>query len=125
MVSTAASASEALQLLRQGNKRIDVLVSDIGMSGLDGYGFIRVVREQLGLGPDRLKAVAVTAFSRDEDRLQALGAGFQACLSKPYQVAQLVRTVRELMDPQTSTSNMRSQLRLVDNHNSSRRPSVL
>jgi PAS domain S-box-containing protein len=116
VVTTACSALEALERLRVNTPRVDVLVSDIGLSGLDGYGLIRTIREQLGLGPDELKAVAVTAFARDEDRLQALGAGFQACLAKPYQVAQLVRTVRELTAPQPAHPQVREpHLRLVEN----------
>jgi CheY-like chemotaxis protein len=118
VVVTAASGAEALERLRANTPRIDVLVSDIGMSGLDGYALIRTVREQLGLEPDQLTAIAVTAFSRDEDRLQALGAGFQACLAKPYQVAQLVRTVRELTAPELTSSApvvREPRLRLVEN----------
>jgi CheY-like chemotaxis protein len=57
---------------------------------MDGYELIRHVREVLRLGPAELPAVAVTAFARSEDRKRALDAGFQAHLSKPYQVAQLV-----------------------------------
>jgi PAS domain S-box-containing protein len=117
-VTTAASAGEALELLRADAGRFDVLVSDIGMSGLDGYGFIRAVRKQLELGPDRLKAIAVTAFTRDEDRLQALTAGFQVCLSKPYQVTQLVRAVCELANKPAERQprpTREPRLRLVEN----------
>jgi CheY-like chemotaxis protein/anti-sigma regulatory factor (Ser/Thr protein kinase) len=116
-VVTASSALEALEQLRADTHPFDVLVSDIGMSELDGYGFIRAVREQLRLGSDHLKAIAVTAFTRDEDRLQALGAGFQACLAKPYQVTQLVRTVRDLTSPEPASraSSVREpRLRLVE-----------
>ena len=117
VVVTASSALQGLEQLRANTPPFDVLVSDIGMSGLDGYGFIRTVREQLRLGPDQLKAVAVTAFARDEDRLQALGAGFQACLAKPYQVTHLVGTVRDLISPQliSPTPAVREpRLRLVE-----------
>lgn len=115
VVVAAPSAREALEHLRANAPPFDVLVSDIGMSELDGYALIRAVREELGLGPDRLKAVAVTAFTRDEDRLNALGAGFQACLAKPYQVARLVRTVRELTAPESVAPFVREpRLRLVE-----------
>jgi CheY-like chemotaxis protein len=123
LVVTTSSAVMALEHLRSATPSFDVLVSDIGMSGLDGYGLIRAVREELRLGPDRLKAVAVTAFARDEERLQALGAGFQACLAKPYQVTQLVRTVRELTSPEpiAAIPPLREpRLRLVENKDSNR-----
>ncbi len=96
-VIAVISGSEALERLRTGAERpFDVLVSDIGMPHLDGYALIRTVRQELGLPPEVLPAVAVTAFARPEDKARLLAAGFQAHLSKPYQVAQLVSTVRDL-----------------------------
>lgn len=106
VVRTASSAGEALQHLEEAPDRFQVLVSDIGMSGLDGYGLIGAIRGKMGLGSDRLKAIAVSAFARDEDRLRALGAGFQAYLSKPYQVAQLVRTVKQVSGREQTSSRL-------------------
>jgi PAS domain S-box-containing protein len=77
----------------------DLLVSDIGLPGTDGYALMRLVRESLGLGPERLGALALTAFAREVDRARCLEAGYQAHLSKPYQVAQLVGVLRQLAAP--------------------------
>src|SRR6185369_4255378 len=74
-VAAVASVAEALALLE--GPLPDVLVSDIGMPGEDGYSLIRKLRSR---GPERggnLPAAALTAYARSEDRFQALQAGFQ------------------------------------------------
>jgi CheY-like chemotaxis protein len=95
-VTTVTSGLEALQALRARPQEFDAMVSDIGMPTMDGYELIRRVRNELGLGPNRLLAVALTAYTRDEDRARALQSGFQAHLAKPYQIGQLVAILHEL-----------------------------
>jgi PAS domain S-box-containing protein len=93
-VATAASAREALERLE--GERFDVLVSDIGMPGEDGYALIRRVR---GLGVERggaIPAVALTAYARAEDRMKAVLAGFQMHVAKPVEPAELVTMVASL-----------------------------
>ncbi len=97
LVTTAESAEAALALLRA--RPFDVLLSDLGMPGLDGYDLIRRVRGELGLSAAALPAAAVTAFVRLEDRDAALGAGYQRCLQKPVSPVLLVRTVAQLCLP--------------------------
>jgi CheY-like chemotaxis protein len=97
-VCAVASGGEALQRLRTPRTRaFDVLVSDIGMPGMDGYELIRRVREIEGLSPQQITAVAVTAFARDEDRKRILGAGFEAHIAKPIDAPQLITAVRALV----------------------------
>ncbi|WP_170162326.1 PAS domain S-box protein [Caldimonas tepidiphila] len=93
-VLTAGSGFEALDSLRREHP--DLLVSDVGMPGMDGYRLIREVRERLGLGADELPALALTAFSRAEDRQKALAAGFQAHLGKPLEPQLVLSTVERL-----------------------------
>lgn len=93
-VVTAESAEAAIGLLRE--QRFDVLLSDLGMPGMDGYELIRYVRQQLQLGADVLPAAAVTAYVRATDREAALHAGFQRCLPKAVSPRLLARTVAEL-----------------------------
>jgi PAS domain S-box-containing protein len=101
-VTTAASGLEALEALRAQPQGYDAIVSDIGMPSMDGYELIRRVRTDLGLGPDRLLAVALTAYTREEDRARALQSGFQAHLTKPYQVGQLIAILRQLQAAQAA-----------------------
>ena len=97
-VTAAASAGEALALLDQGGHNgIDVLLTDIGMPGMDGYGLVRTLREDIGVDAHGLPAVAVTALARADDRKRALASGFQEHVAKPYSVAQLVTAVRRVL----------------------------
>ena len=73
----------------------DLVVSDIGIPGEDGYDLIRQIRAR-GFDADRLPAIALTAYARSEDRERALEAGYQRHLSKPLDVGQLVRTATSL-----------------------------
>lgn len=94
-VMTAGSAEEALDLLRM--TPVAVIVSDIGMPGIDGYELIRRVRalpREAGL---KVRAVALTAYVREQDRRRALEAGFQDHLSKPVEPAELLRVVAEFV----------------------------
>lgn len=100
-VTAATSAGEALALLDQGGHTgIDVLLTDIGMPGMDGYGLVRTLREDIGVEADALPAVAVTALARADDRKRALASGFQEHVAKPYSVAQLVSAVRSVLGNQ-------------------------
>jgi PAS domain S-box-containing protein len=71
----------------------DLLVSDIGMPGLDGYEFIRIVREDR---QSRIPAVALTALARIDDRVKALSSGYQMHVSKPVEPSELVSIVASL-----------------------------
>ena len=93
-VTVAASAEEGLAALRQ--QKADVIVSDIGMPGTDGYQFIRAVR-QLGENEGGTSpAIALTAFARSEDRQRAMLAGFDMHISKPVEPAELIAVVARL-----------------------------
>ena len=95
MVTVAAgSAAEALDLLRRDPP--DVLVSDIGMPGEDGYSLIRRVRQLSTVDGGSVPAVALTAYARSEDRMKALLAGYQMHLSKPVEPAELITVVASL-----------------------------
>ena len=106
-VTAVTSGAAAYALLRTSPGEFDALISDIGMPQMDGYDLIRRVRTELGLGPHRLPAVAVTAYARDEDRKRALHAGFQAHVTKPYQANQLVTILNQLRSAATVVSSVR------------------
>ncbi|HSI47905.1 MAG TPA: response regulator [Ideonella sp.] len=102
-VTTALTAEQALGLL-VGGQRFDVLLSDLGMPGMDGYALIHHIRTQLGMDAEQLPACAVTAFVRAEDRRHALDEGYQCCIQKPVSPAALVRTVQALLPPRPAPS---------------------
>jgi signal transduction histidine kinase len=87
-VIAVGSAGEALEQLRGDS--FDVLVSDIGMPGMDGYELIRALRAHETGSGRYLPAVAVTAFTRDEDRQRVLREGYSEHVSKPVNTARLL-----------------------------------
>ena len=89
-VLTVASADDALKAVEDG--RFDVIVSDIGLPGRDGYELIRLLRERGRLAP----AVALTAYAEEESRNKALQAGFQEHVSKPADPQDLLQSVARL-----------------------------
>ena len=95
-VQEAVDVHAALEAV--ANEVPHVLVSDIGMPRTDGYQLIRTLRSR-GYSPQRLPAVALTAFVRTEDRSDALEAGYQIHLSKPVNPEVLVAAVRNLSNP--------------------------
>jgi len=90
----AASADEGLEAVRR--HRPDVLLSDIGMPGQDGYDLIRRVRALPEAEGGSTPAAALTAFARPADRERALAAGFQAHLAKPVNAAAVLALVAAL-----------------------------
>lgn len=93
-VHTAAGASEALEKLK--HFRPDVLITDIGMPGMDGYTLLRQIRAIPRAQGGSVPAVALTAFARPEDRRRALLAGFQMHVAKPVEPAELLAVVASL-----------------------------
>ena len=93
-VVTAASAADAFDVLRC--QHVDVMIADIGMPEEDGYALIRRLRAFNEPQVASIPAAALTAFARDEDRQQALQAGFQLHLSKPIDASSLVAAVASL-----------------------------
>lgn len=103
-VVTAASGEAGLSTLKAGTFVPDIIVSDIGMPGADGYAFIRRVRE-LSSECRRTPAIALTAYAEPEDRIRALAAGYRLHLPKPVDptliadsIGQLVATDRALKE---------------------------
>jgi CheY-like chemotaxis protein len=93
-VSTAASVNEATGLIEE--LRPDVLVSDIGMPGRDGYELIRFVRSLSSESGGKTPAIALTAFARSEDRTRAMLAGFDVHVAKPVEPIELCAVVARL-----------------------------
>jgi signal transduction histidine kinase/CheY-like chemotaxis protein len=94
-VQMASSADEALAQLEDYVP--DVVMSDIGMPGVDGYGLIRRIRTLDDPALRDVPVIALTAFTRSGDRKKALVEGFNAHLGKPAEPDDLVRVIAELL----------------------------
>jgi PAS domain S-box-containing protein len=91
-VRAAGSGPEALRVLEDWQP--DLLVTDLGLPGMDGYELFRAVR--LKRSGRAFPAVAVSAYARLDDRDRALAAGFIAHVSKPIDPLSLVRLLSSL-----------------------------
>ncbi|MES1174752.1 MAG: ATP-binding protein [Myxococcales bacterium] len=94
ITSSASSAEQALSMIV--SECPDVLVSDIGMPGMDGYELMRAVRALPDARSQSVPAVAVTAYARTEDRRRALAEGFQLHVAKPIEPAAFALAVARL-----------------------------
>ena len=103
-VISMGSSTEALDSFMQ--RTPDVVISDIGMSEVDGYELIRKLRmlpvqgsllygsSDSGIVP----AIALTGYATLKDRERALAAGYQLHLAKPVEPDELVVAIRNLVD---------------------------
>ena len=94
IVRLAGSVGEALRAIEE--EVPDVLLSDIGMPGEDGYALIRRVRTLPSRKGGNVPAAALTAYTRAEDRAQVLDAGFTVHLPKPVAPDDLITAVVNL-----------------------------
>ena len=93
-VVAGGSAGEALEALE--HEVPDVLISDIGMPEEDGFALIRRVRARPSERGGGVPAAAVSAYVGEENRLQALAAGFQLHVAKPVDPQELIEMVLSL-----------------------------
>ncbi|MDB6170165.1 MAG: Chemotaxis protein methyltransferase CheR [Verrucomicrobia bacterium] len=93
-VRLASTADEAIQLLSL--EPFDVLISDIGLPGEDGYQLIRRVRALPAPLGGSVPAVALTAYTRTEDRARAIRAGFHMHVTKPVEARELIVVVASM-----------------------------
>jgi PAS domain S-box-containing protein len=93
-VTIVGSGVEALEALSSSTP--DVIISDIGMPDMDGYEMMRKIRALPADSGGRTPAVALTAYARTEDRLQALRSGYQMHVPKPVELAELVAVTASL-----------------------------
>jgi CheY-like chemotaxis protein len=91
-VLVAGSVAEARAKLETATP--DLLLSDIGMPGEDGYALIQHVRSTPELA--KIPAIALTAYAGVIDQARALAAGFETHMAKPIEAATLARVVHAL-----------------------------
>jgi PAS domain S-box-containing protein len=93
-VLTAGNVAEAMEAVER--LPVDVVVSDIGLPGEDGYIFIEKLRALQGIRGTRIPAAALTAYTSAEERRRALIAGYQLHIPKPVDPEELVAVVASL-----------------------------
>jgi CheY-like chemotaxis protein len=94
LVQMACTVSRGLQLFMLFQP--DVLISDIGMPGEDGYSFIRRVRSLPAVEGGQTPSLALSALARGDDRARAIAAGYTAHISKPVSPEVLTAEVASL-----------------------------
>jgi YesN/AraC family two-component response regulator len=108
-VTSIASSGKALVALER--MRPHILIIDIGLPDEDGYALIRKARALLDQRGEKIPAVALTAYTSEEDRARALSAGFEIHMPKPPGPAQLIDVVArltgrsEVSDPKSTLIN--------------------
>jgi CheY-like chemotaxis protein len=100
-VATAESAKDALRLARRNH--YDLVISDIGMPGMNGYELAEALRNLAAY--DRTPLIAVTGYSEYDDRSRAVKAGFNVHLTKPIEPMQLLRLMSELLSQTGPVTN--------------------
>ncbi|NMM89199.1 chemotaxis protein, partial [Rhodococcus sp. SRB_17] len=91
-VDTASSGAAALDLAALNT--YDLLISDIGMPGMDGYALLAALRQMPGHG--QVRAIAMTGYGRNADAERARREGFDAHVTKPVDFDALRKTVAGL-----------------------------
>jgi CheY-like chemotaxis protein len=93
-VHAAGSSADALGAFREWKP--NVLISDLGMPGEDGFAFIQKVRTFAPEDGGNIPAAALTAYAREEDRQRARSAGYQIHIPKPVDPTKLATVVAGL-----------------------------
>jgi diguanylate cyclase len=96
-VLPARSSQEGFEMLQQHQPQL--VISDIGLPDEDGCSLMRRIRQLSVAQGGATPAIALSAFSRAEDRKQALAAGFHVYLTKPMELSQLVNAITVLAPP--------------------------
>ena len=94
VVESAPSAASGFDAVRRFHPQL--LVSDIGMPDEDGYSLIRRVRALADEEGGAIPSIALTAYTRREDRDKAIGAGFTLHMGKPISPLALITAIRAL-----------------------------
>ncbi len=94
-IQTASSAIEALNLITQWQP--DVLLSDIGMPQMDGYTFIRQIRNLPKEQGGEVPAIALTAYAAEADKETALSSGFQQHIAKPVDPVECIGAIIQVL----------------------------
>ena len=93
-VLTATSGEDALEIYSSKSTDIDLVLMDLGMPGMGGH---RCLQELLKINPE-VKVVIASGYSINGQVEQSMEAGAKGYVGKPYQLAELLNTAREVLD---------------------------
>jgi PAS domain S-box-containing protein len=93
-VITASSGEEALAIYRENGRQVDLVIMDLGMPGMGGH---QALKQILSLEPDA-RVIIASGYSADDQVKAALNAGGRGYVAKPFSRAELLGTVRSLLD---------------------------
>ena len=91
----AASATEALDVIEQFQP--DILVSDIGMPGMDGYELIQKIKQLPTIKKENFTAIAFSAYASDSEQQKSLAAGFDRHINKPLDVNNFLQVIKKIV----------------------------
>jgi two-component system OmpR family response regulator len=107
-VETAAGGIEAVEAAR--SFRPDLLVLDVMMPGLDGFGVVRRLRQE----GDRTPVLFLTAKDATEDKVQGLTLGGDDYVTKPFSLEEVVARIRAVLRRTASSPAAASHLSFAD-----------
>lgn len=91
-ISTAENGQIACDILKESS--FELILSDINMPVMDGYGLIKTIKKELQL---QVPVVAVTAFAIQGDKEKLLLAGFDDYISKPIDIGELASILKKYL----------------------------
>jgi two-component system CheB/CheR fusion protein len=91
-VSSATSGDEALRIMAE--REFDIILSDISMPGMDGFEFLRSLRQLPGRAD--VPVLALTGFGRPEDIERAKSEGFFSHVTKPFDIDELIAVLKSI-----------------------------
>jgi CheY-like chemotaxis protein len=90
----AQNAEDAQRIMKQAS--VHLVLSDIGLPGIDGYEFMRAFRRNSAQSAAYVPAIAVTGYAQPDDERLAREAGYDAFLAKPLDIDKLVSLIAQL-----------------------------
>lgn len=94
-VTAVDSSEKALEAIEKFQP--DILISDVGLPGEDGYKLIRKIRELAPEKGGQIPAVALTGFASLQDRSLAIDAGYQEHIAKPVDIDKMIELIKNLL----------------------------
>jgi CheY-like chemotaxis protein len=103
-VMTAESAPEAMELMH--TFRPEILISDVGLPGEDGFSLMRKIRALPAGEGSAIPAIALTGYVSLQDQATARQAGYQEHLAKPVDIEELADIVHKLLHGPVANSRV-------------------